>query len=52
MLFLDAATIQVWGEELPDGYLSFPMSQYSEFSSWSPGAWRDADHDLQRSDGH
>lgn len=26
MLFLDAATVQVWREELPDGYLSFSTS--------------------------
>lgn len=52
MLFWDAATIEVWSEELPDGYLSFPMSQNSKIQAWSPGALSDADHHLQRSDGH
>lgn len=31
MLFWEASTVEVWREELPDGYLSFPMSWNREF---------------------
>lgn len=50
MLFRDAATVQVWREELPDGYLSFSM----ELKLWildeeveDLTVKSDVDHDLR-----